>query len=397
LNIAFVSIESPYSDQSCGIGAYQKAIIPSLVEAGHEVTVFAHATEERSFRAEDGKIQVHHFRLPSLHWYSAKIPGVRSVTPLPLRQLEWSRAFGRQVARATAQKSFDVIESTEAGSLFLNRFAPVVIRLHGSELIFRRHSGIPMNYSVRWNDKLERISCNRAAALTTPSEFQAREIVKHRGWPADRLHVIPNPISDRIVRAAKEFHRNGHSERMVLYTGRLAQVKGIETLLEAAKTVHQNDASVCFVLAGPWQMPEPPAAYGLKLKQESSSRVMWIGPQTQTELIDLYKRAGVFVMPSHYESFGISAVEAMAFDLPLVATDAGALPEVIGGNGRAIMVPKRNPEALAEGIMRALSFTSGKADWRSEANGDCFDDKYLPARVAEQTLELYERVRKLRS
>lgn len=397
MNIAFVSIESPYSDLSCGIGAYQKAIIPSLVDAGHEVTVFANANEERSFRAEDGKVQVHHFRLPSLHWYSAKVPGVRSLTPLPLRQWEWSRAFGRRVARAAAQKSFDVIESTEAGSLFLNRLAPVVIRLHGSELIFRRHSGISTNHSVRWNDKLERISCNRAAALTTPSQFQANEIVRHRGWRADRIHVIPNPISEKMLRAAGEFHRNGHSELTALYTGRLAQVKGIETLLEAAKIVSRNNPNIRFVLAGPWQMPQPPSAYGLELNQESSSGVMWIGPQTQSALIDLYQRAGAFVMPSHYESFGISVVEAMAFDIPLVATDAGALPEVIGGNARAVLVPKRNPEALADGIMRAFSFEPDKADCRIEVNGERPCAKYLPARVAKMTLELYERVRGLRA
>jgi glycosyltransferase involved in cell wall biosynthesis len=253
-----------------------------------------------------------------------------------------------------------------------------------------------MNYSVLWNDKLEGISCKRAAALTTPSEFQAKEIIKHRGWPADRVHVIPNPISAKMVSAAKEFHRNGHSERFVLYTGRLAQVKGIETLLEAAKMVSQVSPGVRFILAGPWQMPQPPAAYGLELNQTSSTGVRWIGPQTQAALIDLYQRAGVFVMPSHYESFGISVVEAMAFGLPLVATDAGALPEVIGNNGRALVVPKCNPKALAEGIMRALACSSDKATCRNKATDDRHYDKYMPASVAKSTLELYEGVRSRR-
>src|SRR5262245_52871743 len=105
---------------SCGIGAYQRAIIPGLVNAGHDVTVFANAKEEKTVRAEDGSVLVHHFRLPSLHWYSAKLPGLRQLTPLPLRQLEWSRGFQRKVASTAGKKTFDVIESTEVGSLFLN-------------------------------------------------------------------------------------------------------------------------------------------------------------------------------------------------------------------------------------------------------------------------------------
>jgi glycosyltransferase involved in cell wall biosynthesis len=389
LRIAFVTTESPYGEKgACGIGSYQGAIIPSLVAAGHEVTVFAGAKENRSFRAVEGRVTVHHFRLPSLHWYSAKVPGLRQFTPLPLRQLEWSRAFHRRVAQIGERSRFDVIEGTEAGSLFLSRIAPVVIRLHGSELIFRKHSGTPLNHSVTWNDKLEGISCKRAAAVTTPSAFQANEIISHRGWPADRVRVIPNPISQNILQAARVFKRNGHADRLILYTGRLAPVKGIETLLKAAKLVLERDPSARFMLAGPWQMPHSPAAYGLKLGQNADQDIVWIGPQTQEELIDLYKRARVFVMPSHYESFGISAVEALAFGLRVVATDAGALPEILGSNDATVLVAKRDVKALAEAITTAISLQPGSV---GDAGGEPFE-KYAPARIASATLELYEKV-----
>ena len=198
-----------------------------------------------------------------------------------------------------------------------------------------------------------------------------------------------------MLRVAKGFNRNGHSDRMVLYTGRLAKVKGIETLFEAAKIVRETDPSVRFVLAGPWQMAEAPEAYGLKLNYASSTGVMWIGPQPQEALIDLYKQAALFVMPSHYESFGISVVEAMAFDLPIVAADAGALPEVIGLNDKAVLVSKGDSKALADGIVRTLSSQQNQRAHRGI--DDRLLDKYSVATVVASTVKLYEEVSKGRS
>ncbi len=391
MKIGFVTTESPYGDTSaCGIAAYLRALIPALSDAGHVVTVFSNSKEDKHFLAEDGRVTVHHLRLPSSHWYAAKLPGIRELAPLPLRQLEWSAALYRRVARIAAQTGLDVIESTEAGALFLNRIAPLVIRLHGSEFIFRRHSNQPLNLSVRWNDCLEAYSCKGAAAITAPTLFQANEIINHRRWPAGRVRVIPNPISAALLRASLQFVRNGGSERLVLYTGRLAPVKGIEILLEAVKLVHGRDPSIRFVLAGPWQMPHPPEGYGLGLNRESANGIQWVGPQDQTEIIDWYKRAELFVMPSYYESFGISVVEAMAFGLHVVATDTSGLTEVIGNHGKGSLVPKGNAKALADAIIRSISQPKPAGENREELQTAV--QKYHPDHVAAETIKLYQAV-----
>ncbi|MDX6498801.1 MAG: glycogen synthase [Blastocatellia bacterium] len=392
LNIGLVATESPYSSPAVGgIAAYLRAIIPAFLDAGHCVTLFAGATETRSFLAEHNRLKVHHFRLPSAHWYAAKIPLLRTTVTLPLRQLEWSCMFHRRVALVAASEKLDVLECTEVGALFLDRIAPVVIRLHGSEFVFRKHSGIPLNLSVRWNDSLEGYSCKRAAGITTPSQFQANEIINHRRWPTDRVRVIPNPISATMLKAGLQFERNGGAEPIVLYTGRLAPVKGIETLLGAAKLVHDHNPGITFVLAGPWQMPHPPETYGLTLNETSVNGVQWVGPQDQSELIAWYKRAALFVMPSYYESFGISVVEAMAFGLPVVASDSGGLSEVIGNNGSGALVPKRDPKALADAIIHFISAT--RASRENGIMAQAAVQKFQPQRIAAETIELYQAVR----
>lgn len=394
MNIAFVTTESPYDNPAgCGIAAYLRAIIPAIVSAGHRVTVFANAKEEKNFIAEDGRVSVYQFRLPSLHWYSAKIPLVRGLAPLPLRQLEWSAAFYRHVARVAAKTNIDVIESTETGSLFLDRIAPLVIRLHGSELTFRKYSGIPLNLSVKWNEALENYTCRRASAITAPSQFQADEIVHRRRWPKARVRVIPNPISGSLIKAAQSFHRNGISERIVLYTGRLARVKGIDTLLAAARLVHEADSSVRFVLAGPWQMPESPDTYGLKLNQESSHGIHWVGPRDQRELIEWYKRAALFVMPSHYESFGISAIEAMMFGAPVIATDTSGLTETVGNDGLGSLVPKGDSQVLAARIIDLMSSKNGHRANSEGYRSIC--ERFHPERIAAEMIRVYEAVHRV--
>jgi len=386
-----VTTESPYGDAGvCGIAAYLRAMIPEIVAAGHRVSVFANAKEERVFSAAE-RISVHHFRLPSFHWQTAKVPLIRGMLPLPLRQLEWSKAFFRQVARVVAETPIDVIESTETGSMFLGRIAPVVIRLHGSEFTFRKHSGKTLNLSVRWNDKLEGYGCTRAAAITAPSQYHANEIAKHRGWSPERVQVIPNPISSSLLNAALQFQRNGSTERIVLYAGRLAPVKGIETLLAAAKLVHRRDPSVSFALAGPWQMPRPPEAYGLRLNHSSIDGVRWIGPLNQEELIGWYKRSALFVAPSYYESFGISIVEAIAFGLRIVATDISGVAEVLGQKPSISIVPKGDRKALADEIIRAMS--NGVRRDLTNTGAAQVTQRFAVERIAATTLKLYESIR----
>jgi glycosyltransferase involved in cell wall biosynthesis len=388
LHIAFVTTESPYGDAgACGIAAYLRAMIPEIVTAGHRVSVFANAEQEKEFFAEDGRVAVQHFRLPSLHWYVNKLPAVRLYAPLPLRQLEWSRAFYRRVARVAAREKIDVIESAETGSLFLDRIAPLVIRLHGSELTFRKHSGIPLDSSVKWSDQIESYACRRAAAITSPSQSQAEEIIRRRRWQAARVRVIPNPVSTPLLRAALEFRRNGNTERVVLYTGRLAPVKGIEVLLAAARLVHERDPSVQFVLAGPWQMPQPPEGYGLKLNQQSADGVHWVGPQDHKDLIQWYKRSAVFVMPSYYETFGISVLEALTFGLPVVAAESGGLSELLRTNSLVSLVPKGDPMQLADAIMRRISSTNSAGEKDRLAL-----QKFEAAHVANEMIKVYESV-----
>jgi hypothetical protein len=418
MHVGFLTLESPYDTGSGGgIAAYLRAMIPALVQLGHRITVFTHSREQNGEVSPCEGVRVLNLRLPNLHWYCSRIPVLGRLVSLPLRQLEWSRAFSAAVAELMARDPLDVLESLELGALFLASRSPVplVIRLHGSDHVFRKYSGQKLDTGSRWNHWLERAVWRRARAITSPSHFQAREVTEEMNWPAQRIDVIANPIAPKVLaegmassspppqpsptRGEGEklppplWGRAGVGGDMVLYTGRLAAVKGTVPLLASIPMVQQRCPQARFVLAGPWQMPDSPQKWGLERSSELGDQaVTWLGHVPWRKLMDCYRRASLFVMPSYYETFGISCLEAMAFGLPVVATRAGGLPEVVEDGVTGLLVPSGDSAALADAICRLLA----DADLRrrlGEAGRERVVSQFTAERTVQETLAIYERAR----
>ena len=395
MHIGFFSIESPLdSNGGGGIAAYLRAIVPALLERGHRVTVVAHSREvgEQCTRSE--ALRVVHIRLPGLHWYLSQMPWPIKIATLPLRQLEWSLKF-YSVAKSVFQKDpVDVIEIAEAGALFLatRPIAPLIIRLHGSEYVFRKYSGQPINSGVKCNQLLEKISLRGARGITSPSFFQARETAKIMKWAGERIKIIPNPIAPEILKEAMNVTVKTEEDQslpIILYAGRLAPVKGILPLLEAANLVGKKFRRARFLLAGSWQMPEPPEYWRLKRNDNLNQRsVTWLGHVPWRGLIEWYQRSTLFVMPSYYETLGISSLEAMAFGLPVVATRTGGVPEVVQDGVTGLLVPPGDPGALSDAIVTLLR-DPDLCRRMGQAGRKRVLAEFSIEKVAGQTLNLY--------
>jgi glycosyltransferase involved in cell wall biosynthesis len=132
--------------------------------------------------------------------------------------------------------------------------------------------------------------------------------------------------------------------------------------------------------------------YGLDLNRKSEYGVLWIGPQKPGELVAWYKRAMLFVMPSYYESFGISVVEAMAFGLPVVCTRAGGIPETVDDEVTGLIVEPGNSFQLAESISQLLRDSQRRARLGLAGQKKVLRE-FDPLKVAHQNLELYQQAR----
>jgi len=116
-----------------------------------------------------------------------------------------------------------------------------------------------------------------------------------------------------------------------------------------------------------------------------------LGHVPWSELIKWYRKASIFVMPSYYETFGISAMEAMAFGLPVVATRAGGLSEVVEDGVTGFLVPPGDSQAVAEAIIRLLRDQNLRRRM-GEAGRKRVLDEFTVDRVLVQTLNVYDAI-----
>ena len=217
-------------------------------------------------------------------------------------------------------------------------------------------------------------SVRRADRVLAVSERTKRDLIERYAVPEERVVVTPNGV-DPIFRPDGA-RRNGPP--YALFVGTLQPRKDPLTAIDALGLL---DADLRLVLAGPDKGSYDDAtraAARLGLER----RVEFAGHVAKDELAALYRGAACLVFPSRYEGFGLPVLEAMASGTPVVATTAGALPEVAGG--AAILVDERSPVQLAGGIERALADRE-----RLAAAGLERARRFSWAQTARRTLEVY--------
>ena len=116
-----------------------------------------------------------------------------------------------------------------------------------------------------------------------------------------------------------------------------------------------------------------------------------VGRVSREELVRLYARATLVVVPSLYEGFGLPAVEAMACGTPVVASAAGALPQVMAAGGGGVLVPPGEPEALAKAISELLAAPEARSRQGARARAGIEAAFSWPG-VARATVAVYREV-----
>lgn len=395
MHICFAAIDYHGTTAGGGIASYVDTVGKALVARGHRVTVIAKG--HRRTVAPGAGLRVVYAPLGNIHWYFHRLHAP-SIGILPVRELEWSYGLLRAVQEIADADPIDVIESYETGVLFLSghhrHVPPLVIRLHGDQYTFARHSGDQISSGLRLDHKLQLRAWKRAAALTAPSRFHAREVSRDLEMPASAIDVIPNPVSPWMLEKADAITGGADDRRpkdMVLYTGRIERRKGVLPLLRSVGVTAGSVPDVRYTIAGARHSSVSERELERTLNDDlAGKRVRILGHVPWQDLPSLYATASVFVMPSFYETFGISVIEAMAFGLPVVATEAGALPEVVESGVTGILVPPGDPQALGEAVASLLKDT-GRARRMGAAGRERVRAEFTVDQVTERSLAVYER------
>ncbi|KAA3657552.1 MAG: glycosyltransferase family 1 protein [Chloroflexi bacterium] len=185
----------------------------------------------------------------------------------------------------------------------------------------------------------------------------------------------------------------------ILFAGRIEPLKGIDTMLLAMSLIQQNYPELvkntCMAIIGgdPWadDLDEEMARLQkLRADLDIHDLVTFLGAKDQTILPNYYAAAEIVVMPSHYESFGMVALEAMAMGTPVIASEVGGLAYLVQDGFNGFHVPSRNPEALAERIYELLTNKECRQLLGQQARG--YAQQYAWPRIVDQMLDVYEDV-----
>ncbi len=175
----------------------------------------------------------------------------------------------------------------------------------------------------------------RADLIIAPSQSTRRDIIQELRIPparADRVVAIPEGVSPNYRPGARPRDR---AEKIILYVGRSDPYKNLPRLVEALAGVRANGVPARLRVVG---SPDPRYPEAPRRAQELglAPYVDWTGYVAPDQLIREYQTADVFCLPSRYEGFGLTLLEAMACGTPCVCSNIGSLPEVAGDAARKV-------------------------------------------------------------
>ncbi len=190
----------------------------------------------------------------------------------------------------------------------------------------------------------------RLPRIVTVSESSKTDIAAQMGVELSRMHVVPVGVDHTVFRPRPEHPRV--PGRIMVTSSSDVPMKGLVPLLEAVAKL-RTERDVELVVIG---RPRPGGRVAKAIERLGLEPVVrCVSGISDDELAINYAEAEVAVVPSLYEGFSLPAIEAMACGVPLVATTGGALPEVVGEDGRTgLLVAPDDPEALATGIRRVF-------------------------------------------
>ncbi|NLT41870.1 MAG: glycosyltransferase family 4 protein [Anaerolineae bacterium] len=281
--------------------------------------------------------QVQDFRL-------AVYPGKRAYDP---RNLQTGRAVLGHV-RAVAP---DVVH-LEGYSGRLTWVLPALAR---RPLVVSVHDPRPHLGESHWRKTIvRRLSFAAADRLVLHNRAQVADFRDEYRVPESKVEVIPLGVCDAFASwgVGNAGDGSGEEEGTVLFYGRLSPYKGLEDLYRAAELVCRQMPTARFIVAGQpvpgYDLPPAPDLPGNALE-------LHLGYVPNDELIALMRRSCLVVCPYTEATQSAVVLTAYAFNKPVVATEVGGLPEYVRHGETGLLVPPRDPEALAAAIIRVLA------------------------------------------
>jgi glycosyltransferase involved in cell wall biosynthesis len=373
LRIALLSYRS--KPHCGGQGVYVRALSRELVALGHDVEVLSGAPYPDLDVLPDGRGPVltriegldlyrepDPFRVPRLREFRSPVDVLEFALmcvaafpePLTFSLRAWWELRGREdrpdVVHDNQTLGYGLLLLQRAGHAVLATIHHPITIDRDLELAAAATAGKRLSLR-RWYSflRMQGRVARRLPAVLTVSASSAADIVRDFRVGADRLTVVPVGVDADLFVPPTEPRVPG---RIVAMASADVPIKGLVPLLEAVAKL-RTERDVELVVVG---KPREGGTVARTVERLGlGDAVRFVSGLSDEQLVDLLGSGSVAVVPSLYEGFSLPAIEAMACATPLVATTAGALPEVVGPDGEtALHVPPGDPESLAVAVGRLL-------------------------------------------
>ena len=281
-------------------------------------------------------------------------------------------AYTSKILEKTKKLSFDIIYAHDwtsiPAAMALKKALGIPLVLHIHSLDYDRATTLTNS----WVYDLEKEGLEAADSIIAVSRY-------HAGIMAENYKIDPakiNVIHHAINIPASVNKKPVFKEKLVVFVGRLTGQKGPEQFLNIAKLVHIKNINTRFVIAGSGDLMQELIESGINASLEG--KFHFTGQLTQEKLFELYSMADVYCMPSVSEPFGLTAIEAAAFKVPIVLSKQSGAAEVLpaslvadywdtkGFAGHVIKLLEDN--ALSESIVEQNLTELKKHNWNNVAD-----------------------------
>lgn len=238
----------------------------------------------------------------------------------------------------------------------------------------------------------------RAAAVITVSQHSRSDIVRVLGIPPERVHVTYEAVDERFLPGEDPAERNalrlkyGLPPTYLLYTGGAEKRKNLTTLVRAWARLQETmrDENVHLVIVANFPpadrlYPDIPA---LSRDLGITSSLVFLRQVDEEDKPALYRSALAFCFPSMYEGFGFTPLEAMASGVPVIASRAASIPEIVGNAG--CLLPPDDVDSWADALLHLVRSAQKRAELR--ARGLDRAASFSWRRTAQETVDVYRQV-----
>lgn len=286
-----------------------------------------------------------------------------------------------QLARYLRREQIDILHMHDPHGHTIGLLA-CVLAPQVRKVVSRRVDFAPIrNWFSRWKYKMSGVQYLAVSEAV-------RRVMINSGIPGTQVQTIHSGIDPNLgqdVPAAEPLFPPG--TRMVGTVGHLAGHKGQGTLLEATRLLIRDEPKLGVAIVG---------TGALRQRLEAQAADLGIAEHVQFtgfrhDVPSLIQTFEIFVFPSYLEGLGTSVLDAMALGKPVVATSAGGIPETVQDGITGLLVPPRDPVALAQAIRYLLQHPELQAQF-GKAGRQRVEQAFTAQRMAQQTMQVYHQL-----